>query len=100
MSYHCGQCEKPLYWSETEGWCHVGQKRGAMWKCPKCGYTGDLTDNDQGHWRPGHVPGFDCPRCASPMDFDHHANITGDEHQKLFEERTKAGLGYLGGGPR
>jgi hypothetical protein len=81
MLYACGQCGKALYRSDTEGWCHVGQQRGAMWRCAQCGYAGDLPEGRRGHWEPGHVPGLECPRCDSLLHLDHRASFTGEEHQ-------------------
>lgn len=65
-------CGKPIYWYQNEGWCHVGQKRSATWKCSACGYEGDMPDE----WYNSHL-GKSCPRCRSTaIGIDHYATHT------------------------
>lgn len=67
MSALCVYCKRPIYWDPLEAWCHTDQKYGGRWKCPVCGYEGDLAEYSQ-------RVAAKCPRCGSErIYFDHHA---------------------------
>ena len=81
MSDNCISCPRAIYWKENEGWCHVGQKRGAIWRCHQCGFQGDLPDDMYGPW----AIKSRCPNCNSfEIHIDHYAR-----HPVFHDSRPK-----------
>lgn len=70
----CSNCGTPVYWRHGEGFCHIGQNRGALGVCNDCGYSGDMP-------QPVSVG---CPRCGSKnTSIDYHADLRADDLRTL-----------------